>query len=780
MLTNELEGVNKDVYKTDWQWQEGEYTVTRTNMWTAPGCHNGCSVLYYTKDGKVEKIEGDPLSPYNQGRLCMRCLDVVETFYHPDRLKYPPKRVGERGENKWERITWDEAYDDIVEHVKQIWEDYGPESILSIQGTGRNICWQTPYLSYAAFGSPNFTLGFLSGDACYLPRTTIGHCFMGDFFVADCSQHLEKRYADPEYVYPEYMLIVGNNALVSNGDGFFGHWIIDVMKQGGTKLIVLDPSCTWLASKAEVWLQVRPGTDAAVVIAMLGVMIEEDLYDHDFVENWCYGFDELAERCKEYPVERAAEIAGVDAEDIRTAARLFAKGNPSTIQWGLKVDQTVCGIPLAQALLSMGAICGDIDVPGGMMIPRCAYDIPDSYGCGMWNLSDEMLGKMLGVETSPLHALGFDPTANGDTALNAIETGEPYPIRMIFIQSTNPIANMASDAPRVYKAMKSVWYNVAVEVFMTPTAIACADIVLPCGMSCERNSARVWWWPLRSIVKVSDYYEAKSDEQIILELGKRLNPRLFPWNNDIELMTWWIQSGNRFHAGWPHKTDETFPELREKVIDWPDDWAYRKHERGWLRDDGQPGFNTNTGKCELYNTLFEAWGFDPLPYFEEPPESPVSTPELFKEYPYVLTTGARTWEYFHSEERQVPRLRESHPDPLVDLNPETAEKLGVTAGDWIWIENMRGKCKQRVRLNASLKTDTVRAEHGWWFPETEGAEPNLFGVFDSNINNLTVQGVTGPTLYGAPYANQICKIYPVTKENDESISEKVALHGEAK
>ena len=334
MLTNELEGVNKDVYKTDWQWQEGEYTVTRTNMWTAPGCHNGCSVLYYTKDGKVEKIEGDPLSPYNQGRLCMRCLDVVETFYHPDRLKYPLRRVGERGENKWERITWDEAYDDIVEHVHQIWEEYGPESILSIQGTGRNICWQTPYLSYAGFGSPNFTLGFLSGDACYLPRTTIGHCFMGDFFVADCSQHLEKRYADPEYVYPEYMLIVGNQVLTSNGDGFFGHWVIDVMKQGGTKLIVLDPSCTWLASKAEVWLPVRPGTDAAVVISMLGVMIEEDLYDHDFVEKWCYGFEELAERCKEYPVEKAAEIAGVDAEDIRKDARLFAKGNPSTIQWG--------------------------------------------------------------------------------------------------------------------------------------------------------------------------------------------------------------------------------------------------------------------------------------------------------------------------------------------------------------------------------------------------------------------------------------------------------------
>ncbi len=148
-----------------------------------------------------------------------------------------------------------------------------------------------------------------------------------------------------------------------------------------------------------------------------------------------------------------------------------------------------------------------------------------------------------------------------------------------------------------------------------------------------------------------------------------------------------------------------------------------------------------------------------------------------EEYPFILTTGARTWEYFHSEERMVPRLRESHPDPLTDLHPDTAAKIGVCAGDWIWVENMRGKCKQRVRINPSLKPDTVRSEHGWWFPETEGAEPNLFGVFDSNINNLTVQGVTGPTLYGAPYANQICKIYPVTKENDCSPSEIVTRKG---
>ena len=350
------------------------------------------------------------------------------------------------------------------------------------------------------------------------------------------------------------------------------------------------------------------------------------------------------------------------------------------------------------------------------------------------------------------------PTANGDTVLNAIETGEPYPIRMLFIQSTNTFANMSSEAPRVYRAMRSVDYNVVVDVFMTPTAVACADIVLPCGMSCERNSARVWWWPLRSIVKVGDYYEAKSDEQIILELGKRLNPASVPLGDrrrahDLvdpvrqPLPCRLAAQDRRNLPGAAREGHRLAGRLGVPQV----------RARPGCATTGSPASTRTRAAAVLYNTLFEAWGFDPLPYYEEPPESPVSTPELFEEYPYVLTTGARTWEYFHSEERMVPRLRESHPDPLVDLHPDTAAKIGVTEGDWIWVENMRGKCKQRVRFNASLKLDTVRAEHGWWFPEQEGAEPNLFGVFDSNINNLTVQGVTGPTLYGAPYANQICR-----------------------
>ena len=160
--------MSNDYYEShrgEWQWQDGEYTVTRTTAWSGPGCHDGCGVLYYTKDGKLEKVEGDPDCPFNQGTLCMRCLEMPEAVNHPDRPTGPLKRAGERGENKWESVTWDEAYDIIEEKVRAIWKDYGAESIACMIGTGRNNCWQIPYLCYAAFGSPNFCLGFLSGES---------------------------------------------------------------------------------------------------------------------------------------------------------------------------------------------------------------------------------------------------------------------------------------------------------------------------------------------------------------------------------------------------------------------------------------------------------------------------------------------------------------------------------------------------------------------------------------------------------------------------------------
>lgn len=742
-------------HKGESQWQDGEYTCTRTTMWTGPGCHNGCGVVYYTKNGKVEKVEGDPYNPFNLGKLCMRCLNYPEAANSQERLKWPLKRTGERGENKWERISWDEAYDIIVKEVRRIQKDYGPESIVAMEGTGRNVIWQVPYLCYAAFGSPNFTLGFLSGESCSMPRLVTEAVIQGDFSFGDYSAHFPDRYDNPQWKVPEVILLWGQNAIISNPDSSLGHWIVECMKRG-SKLIVVDPMLTWLAAKADYWLQVRPGTDAALAMAMNDVIIKEDLYDHDFVEKWTTGFKEYAERVATMPAEKAAEITWVPKENIIGAARLFAKAERAATTWGVSVDMAVPGVSAAFAITGLWCITGNLDKPGGQSIIQYAYDLGMGYDYGLDILSEEVKAKRIG-NNLPLKQYGYGASAHSDTILKQIENGgNPYPVKMFWFQSTNPIANMGAEAPRLYKAMKTTDFNVVVDLFMTPTAVAFADLVLPCAMSSERWSNRNWWMPLAGIRKVTEYEEAKSDEQIVLELGKRLNPELFPWQDDVEWNDWILrEQAPQYGKG--------YKELNEEVWSY-EDFEYFRYEKGLLRPDGEPGFNTPTGKVELKISLFEEWGLDPLPWYQEPPESPYSTPELYKQYPLVMTTGHRSWEFFHSEHRQLKLNREFHPDPLIKIHPETAAKYGVQEGDWVWVENYRGRFKQKVQY-AELDLRVINAEHGWWFPEKEGAEPSLFGVFDSNSNNLTTMCQNGPTGYGAPYKNQLVKIYKVTEEN---------------
>ncbi len=762
---------NFDLYPAQARWQEGDLTATRTTMWSGPGCHSGCQIIFYTdKDGRLVKTEGDPNSPLSGGRLCMRCLELTQMVNNERRLTYPVKRAGERGEGKWQRITWDEAYDMIIENVHRIQKEYGPESIVSMIGTGRNVSQAIAHNQYANFGGADLTLCFLSGDSCMLPRTALCYVIMGNQWVADFSQFRAHRYeADPEYVLPEVCIIWGTNPVVCNSDAFLGHWIVEAMKRG-TKLITVDPQLTWIASRSEMWLRLRPGTDAALALAMMNVIIAEDLYDHEFVEKWCYGFEALAERVKEYPPSKVAEITWIPEDQIIEAARMYAKAKPATVQWGLAVDMAKIGVITAHALACLVGITGNIDIPGGNVLVDQAASLEFGYNSGIWELEGtDMVSMRLGVDRYPLKKYGFTASSQADAILQAIETEEPRPVKMLWIESANPIANMGQDAPRLYRALKTIDFFVVEDLFITPTAVAFADLVIPCAMSPERDCIRVWFDPLRTLTKAcSQYGECKSDEEIMIGLGHKIAPERWPEfvTDDRSYMDWRLARDGVLDTD---GTQMTMTKVEDEYQGmWYHKFRYKKYEIGGLRPDGQPGFMTPTGRYELYCTLFAAFGDDPLPYYQEPPTSPVATPELAEKYPYVLTTGKRSFEFFHSEWRQPETIsRQLHPDPMFDIHPDTAAKHGIIDGDWVWIENQMGKMKQRARLNPSLDPRVVSTEHGWWFPEREPAEPSLFGVFDCNPNNLIPQCENGTNGYGAPIKCGMCTVYKVTPENDK-------------
>jgi anaerobic selenocysteine-containing dehydrogenase len=264
--------------------KEEKLEIIHTTTWSAgPGCHGTCGVLAYVKDGKLVKIEGDPDHPWNQGRLCSRCLAITQYIYHPDRLTRPLKRVGKRGEGKWQEISWDEAYDLIEQKMNKIREEFGPESVIFAMGTGRDIGPWICLLAYA-YGSPNVMFS-LSGLACYSPRIAAVETVQGDYCIVDAAQWFPRRYDDPHYKIPECIIVWGYNIPASCPDNVFGHWIIDLMKKG-TKIISVEPRLTWFSSRAEKWLQLRPGTDGALAMGFLNVVINEGLYDRDFVEKW--------------------------------------------------------------------------------------------------------------------------------------------------------------------------------------------------------------------------------------------------------------------------------------------------------------------------------------------------------------------------------------------------------------------------------------------------------------------------------------------------------------
>ncbi|MGV8083985.1 MAG: molybdopterin-dependent oxidoreductase [Coriobacteriia bacterium] len=734
-----------------WQWEEDGMIVTRSAAWSAPGCHDGCGVLIYTDmDGKFIKVEGDEANPFYNGRLCARCLALPEVIHHPDRLLYPMKRDRkDRGKDKWERISWDEAYDTIFETFNRIKAESGAKSIVFSLGTGRGTAPYMTRLQYA-FGSVQYAY-FLSGNSCYVPRVAACMTLMGAYAVPDCSQYFIDRYDHEGWVPPKNIFVWGNNPLIANADGNMGHWIVDCMKRG-SKLIVVDPCLTWLAARADLWLQIRPGTDAALAMAMGNIIINEDIYDHEFVDNWCYGFEQYAEAVSPYTAEKASEITWIPAEKIVAAARLMAE-KPTSIQWGLALDMTLEAISGSASVVDLWSITGQVDIPGGMITTHQPFNIQT------WNppdpaehLSLEEQETRIGGKEFPMLKYSGVVLTQADMTIDQMLTGRPYKIRANWIQSTNPLSCTAQEPEsRMEPAYSNAEFNVCVDLFMTPTAMACCDMVLPVATYPERDGIRGIYYFVQNTNKAAKPLgEVKSDMELGWELGRRWSPKAWPGDTLLEFFTFTMK-----------ETGMTFEETREENWIYPE-YHYEKFRTGEQRPDGGLGFNTPTGRIELYSTLLQSWGQSPLPFYEEPPFGPYTTPEMMEKYPFILTTGARQWASFHSEHRQIPHLRALHPEPEFKIHPEPAAKLGIKSGDWCYLYNDLGKIKMVANVTPAIGPRVVSCDHAWWFPERNPED--LYDTYESNANVL-IQAGCGKSGFGNNCKSTICGVSKVAEAN---------------
>ena len=667
----------------------GEVKKVRT---ACRNCHGGCGVIAYVKDGKVIKVEGDSDSPISRGTMCSKGLAITQLAYHPDRVLYPMKK----SDKGWGRISWDEALDTISEKFNEVIKEHGAESIVIGQGTGRD--YESHLYRFAnLLGTPNV---LTAGHMCYVSRVGATLITCGNLPVCDYEGE------------PKCIVMWACNPQWTNPDEYKGEGFWRAYKKG-SKLIVIDPRKGFLAKKAALWLQLRPGTDAALALGFLHVIIDEGLYDKEFVKNYVHGWEEFKKRVKEYPLEQVEEITWVQKELIQKAARIYATTKPACINWGVPTEQTLNCTDCTRILTGLMAATGNLDVPGGnaFFVPPPVRTV--SQFSRHKDLSPEQRKKRLGGDQYKLASRVAMITPK--VAWEAILTGKPYPLKAGLLCGTNPVSTRAN-AREAYEALKKLDFLAVIDFFLTPTA-ELADIFLPAGTWLEQNHVADNWKRHGYVIarqKAVEIGECWQDHKIFQELGKRMGQEKDWWDTVEDALDYLLEPAGL-----------TWEKFKEK--------GYLKGEQVYYKYR-EKGFSTPTGKVELYSTVLEKWGHDPLPKYTEMVESPVSRPDLLEVYPYILNAGLRTPTFFHSANRMIPWLREIRPDPIVEIHPDTAKKHGIEEGQWVYIESPRGRAKQRTKLNDGIDPRVIVAEHGWWYPEIKDSG---HGWDISNINLLT-------------------------------------------
>ncbi len=668
-------------------------TITTHHGGCPHDCPDTCSMVFEVEDGKLTGVKGNPDHPMTRGGLCVKLKDYEKRHYHPDRLLYPLRRTGPKGSKEYERITWDEALDEITDRWKAIIDEHGSQAIMP-----------NSYL-----GHQGLVHGMNGGDAFFarMGATVTERTFCGE---GSCTAWLTTvgptaGVAPESFIHSKYIIIWACNSVSTN----LHHWhVVNQAQKKGAKVVVIDSYASKTAKEADWHIAPKPGTDGALAMAMIQTIIEQGLVDQDYVDNYTVGYKELAERAKDRTPEWAEEITGIPAEDIRKLAREFATTEPAAIRMGVALERSYGGGQTIRAVTCLPALTGAWKQVGGGVMQFHVWEHPYKF--------DVICRPDLIPEgTQVVNNLQLGRVLTGETKLET-------PIKSMMCWNTNPVTQSPETDKIVEGLKREDLFVVSAEHFMTDTAMY-ADIILPASMGAEMEDMILSWGHLYLTYNakcVESPGEAIPNNEIFRRLAARMGfeEENFKWSDT---------------------------ECLENYVDWDSpacdgiDLDYMK-EHGFAHlavggtDDRVPhkegNFPTASGKCEFqlpegaanfvagpFRQMYE--GFQPgelldrLPDYVPSRERPETNPELAKKYPLNIISP-KSHGFLNSCYANMDRNQKVQGEQFVMINAVDADQRGIKEGDKVQVFNDRGAFEGDARITDDVNTGIIVATLGYW------------------------------------------------------------------
>lgn len=647
------------------------------------------------EEGRAVSLRGDPTHPFTRGTLCAKVNHYIERAQSPERLLHPMRRSGPKGSGQFERVGWDEALDQIASRLTDIVSRHGAPAVLPYSYLGTQGLVQGNSMSQRFFhrlGATRLVRAICGGTGSAGVTATNG---------------VAMGIMPEDIVHSRHIILWGTNTVVTN----VHLWpFIREARQAGARIVVIDPAQTRTSDQADWHIRPRPGTDAALALGLMHVIVREQLHDADYVERYTLGFEQLRGRLAEYPPERAAQITGVPAEEIETLARAYATTRPSVIRTLVGLEHHAHGGMTYRTITCLPALTGAWRDRGG----------------GLLHTVSRL--RMLALNMPSVEMPELEDTSI--RSINMVQVGRALtdgtltpPIQAMVVYNSNPAATTPNQNLVLQGLKRDDLFTVVIEQFMTDTARH-ADYVLPATSQLEHLDL-FWSWGqpylTLNLPAIAPQGEALPNTEIFRRLAARMGfgDACFR-DSDEDIARRALVSAHSFADG------ITFESLKERG------WIRFKVPEGY-RPYAEGGFPTASGKCEFYSEALARQGHDPMPGYTPAAESPDGESELRSRYPLALVTAKSALHFLNSSYANMPRHLSAEKEPLAEIHPADAAARSISDGDVVRVFNDRGALTLRARVGERVVPGMIAVPSGWWASLSPGG---------SSANALTADGLS--------------------------------------